>query len=464
MGNLFAYASLAIWPLISIWLYQTKPVTTATLWTIIGGHMFLPVKTNVDLPMIPPFDKESIPALTAFFCCKFIKGRSIPFWGQSGWITLLLVMFVLGPFITAELNHDASYSGGRLLRPMEHYDAISTVINQLIVIIPFFLGRQLFRSADDHELMFKTLVLAGLLYSLFMLFEIRMSPQLHRWIYGFFPHSFIQQIRYGGFRPVVFMGHGLLVSFFAVTTVIAASVFWQLKMKIRRISSANITYYLLFVLLLCKSVAPLFYGLMSVGLIRFFSFKIQLKFARVLVLLALLYPTLSITNLFPHQTIMNWALSVDADRAQSLGVRFDNEHRLLNHGRNRFFFGWGTWGRNRVYSEDTGDDKTITDGRWIITFGQFGWVGFIAEFGLLAISVFHASKAFKLLTTKREMGLLSAHCLLVGIIMIDQLPNSSLSPWLWLLTGILISRAEAIITNAKKLNPTNVEIPSSIQT
>jgi hypothetical protein len=461
MGNWVAYGALAAWPMITIWLYMNKSVTEATLWVILGGHMFLPVRTNVDLPMIPPFDKESIPALFAFLGCRFIAGRKISFWGKPGWVTILLIMFVLGPFITAELNQDATYSGGKLLQPMEHYDAISAVINQLIVIIPFFLGRQLFRNVDDHELMFRTLIMAGLCYSVLMLFEVRMSPQLNRWIYGFFPHSFAQQMRFGGFRPVVFMGHGLLVSFFAVVTLIAASVFWQMKIKIRRLSSSGITFYLLLVLLLCKSVASYLYGFASLYLIKFSSFKIQLKFAQVLVLLALLYPTLSITNLFPHQAIMNWALSMDADRAQSLGVRFDNEYRLLNHAKKRFIFGWGTWGRNRIYSEDTAKDITITDGRWIITFGQFGWVGFIAEFGLLAISVFKAVKAFKYLKIKRERCLLSAHALLVGIVMTDQLPNSSLSPWLWLLTGILLSRAEAIIALGKKPKANNAGITIS---
>lgn len=451
MHNWFSYASLALWPLFSIWLYRSKKVTEATLWTIIGGHMFLPVKTMVDLPMVPPLGKESIPAITAFLGCRFIARRRINFWGQRGWITMLLLMFVLSPFITAELNGDPAFSGGRRLRPMEHYDAVSAVVNQLIIIVPFFLGRQLYRTAEDQILMFRVLILSGLFYSLLMLIEMRLSPQLHRWVYGYFPHSFGQQMRYGGFRPVVFMGHGLLVSFFAALTVISAAVFVQLKLKIRQFPSVGVTYYLLLVLLLCKSVASFLYGFVGFLLIKLASFKTQLKIARVLVWVALLYPALSILNIFPHQTLMDWATSLDADRAQSMGVRFDNEHILLDHARKRFLFGWGTWGRNRVYDLETGNDVTITDGRWVITFGQFGWFGFIAEFGLLALSVFRATSAFKLVKNKREKGLLCAHALIVGLIMIDQLPNSSFAPWLWLLTGILLSRSEAILDSGKKV-------------
>lgn len=66
--------------------------------------------------------------------------------------------------------------------------------------------------------MFRFLVIAGLIYTVPMLYEIRMSPQLHTIFYGYFPHSFGQQARGGGFRPVVFMGHGLLVGFLRLSS------------------------------------------------------------------------------------------------------------------------------------------------------------------------------------------------------------------------------------------------------
>ncbi|WP_152565103.1 hypothetical protein [Methylobacter sp. BBA5.1] len=453
MPNWFAYAVLALWPLVAVRLYRSKSVTEATLWTILGGHMFLPVGTQVDLPMIPPLGKESIPALVAFFGCRFIAGRRISFIGQRGWVLWLLLLFILGPFVTAELNSDAVFVGGHRLPPMEHYDALSAVINQLIVIMPFFLGRQLFRTEEDHALLFRALIVAGLFYSLLMLLEVRMSPQLHGWLYGYFPHgahSFGQEKRFGGFRPVVFMGHGLLVAFFAAVTVIAATVFWQLKIKVREFSSAKVTYYLLLVLLLCKSVASILYGYVAFLLIKVTSFKTQLRIAKILVLIALLYPNMSIMNIFPHQTLMNWTESMSAERAESLGFRFENEDMLLNHARQRLFFGWGGWGRNRVHNEETGRDMTVTDGKWIITLGTFGWLGFIAEFGLLALPVFRAASVFKWVKTQQEKILLSAHALLVGFVMIDQLPNASLAPWLWLLAGALLGRTDAILNTTKR--------------
>src|SRR5262249_39052253 len=159
-----------------------------------------------------------------------------------------------GPFITAELNGDPIVLADRTLPAETHYDALSAVVAQLIFLLPFFLGRHLLRGSADNEEVLRTLVVAGLLYSVPMLFEVRMSPQLHTWIYGYFPHQFAQQMREGGFRPVVFMGHGLIVAFFAMTTVVAAAAFWRMRAPVLRLPSAGVTAYLGGVLVLCKTL------------------------------------------------------------------------------------------------------------------------------------------------------------------------------------------------------------------
>jgi hypothetical protein len=113
----------------------------------------------------------------------------------------------------------------------------------------------------------------------------------------------------------------------------------------------------------------------------------------------------------------------------------------------RPFFGWGRYGRNRVFVENwegIGTDASITDGRWIITFGQFGIFGFLTEFGLLAIPIFCASRALKLVNSARDSLLLVAISLIVAMNMIDLLPNSALSPFTWLLAGSLLGRSEMI--------------------
>jgi len=449
MGNGFAYAVIAAWPLLAIYWYRTKDIQTATIVTILGGFMLLPVRTGVDLPMIPGMGKHTIPVVAALIGCWLIKKQVISYVKDLGKLKYLVVLLIISPLITAVLNSDSFVIGGHYLKGLTYYDGLSATINKFLIITPFFIGRQLFKTYQHQLLMFKLLVVAGLLYSIPMLFEVRMSPQLHTWFYDYFPHNFGQQKRFGGFRPVVFMGHGLLVSFFAAVVLLAAAALWKSKIKIRNFSPPIVSYYLLVVLVLCKSIASLFYGIFAFVAITKIKPKSQHKIAIALVCLAMLYPALSIMKIFPHQELVEVAESIDAGRAQSLQFRFDNENKLMSHGRDRFYFGWGSWGRNRVYNEATGVDESVTDGRWIMTFGQFGILGFIAEFGLLAIPVFRAYTASKLVDLKSEAVLLSAHSLLVGIIMVDQLPNATLAPWLWLLAGILLGRAEFIIIESK---------------
>ncbi|OQK17031.1 hypothetical protein AU255_03795 [Methyloprofundus sedimenti] len=446
-GNIFAFAMLIIWPLISIRLYQTQTIQNASFWTIVGGFMTLPVRTEVDLPLIPALGKHSIPVVAAIVGCWLVKGRRIKYFANKGWLKFLVLLMIIAPFITVMLNGDRVIVGGDFIQGLTLHDGLSAVINQLLLITPFFMGKQFFRTYEDHLLIFKSLVVAGLIYSIPMLFEIRMSPQLHSWLYGYFPHEFVQQMRAGGFRPVVFMGHGLLVAFFTVVVLLSSTVLWKNNEKIRQFSATKLSYFFIILLFLCKSMASLMYGLFAVLMIKKTSYKVQLRMALILAILAVSYPMLSILNIFPHQQLSDLAVEyMGEERAQSLTYRFDNEKVLLDHGRKRFFFGWGGWGRNRVYNEETGKDETVTDGRWIITFGTAGWLGFIAEFGFLLVSVLQANKAAKIIKlSTKELTLLAAHALLVSFIMIDQLPNASFAPWLWLLVGILLGRSEDIM-------------------
>ncbi len=61
--------------------------------------------------------------------------------------------------------------------------------------------------------------------------------------------------------------------------------------------------------------------------------------------------------------------NVSADRANSLRHRLNNEDMLLSRAFESPLFGWGGWGRNRVYDEN-GKDLTVTDGLWIIIIVQ----------------------------------------------------------------------------------------------
>jgi hypothetical protein len=460
--TLLATLALSIWPVVVFTLYRVRPIGQATLWAILGAYLLLPVGTSIKFEGVPQFDKSTIANLSALLGCILIAGRSIRFSNGFGLAEVFVLTLVVGPFVTSELNGDSIAVGDRVLPGVGHYDALSAAVAQFLFFIPFFLGRQFLNGATDTADILRVLIVAGLLYSLPALFEVRMSPQLHTWVYGYFPHSFLQQIREGGFRPVVFLGHGLLVAFFFMTTVVAAAAYWRARVPLGRLPATGMAAYLGGVLVLCKTLGALVYGVALTLLVRFTPPRLQMHFALALVAIALLYPTLRATDLFPTRTLVELAQSIDEERAQSLKFRFDNEDMLLDRAWQRFLVGWGRFGRNRVYDEESGQDLSVTDGRWVITMGTFGLMGFTAEFGLLALAVVRAASAFKLAESEEEQVFLAALALIVAITVVDQLPNASLSPWTWLLAGALLGRAEAMRVEATQPEPSLDSAPAKI--
>ena len=55
-------------------------------------------------------------------------------------------MLLIGPFVTSELNADPVVSGSIFLPALGAYDGLSAIIAQFLFVLPFFLGRQLFRN------------------------------------------------------------------------------------------------------------------------------------------------------------------------------------------------------------------------------------------------------------------------------------------------------------------------------
>ena len=122
--------------------------------------------------------------------------------------------------------------------------------------------------------------------------------------------------------------------------------------------------YLAVIQVLCKSAAALSYAILLGPLVRFASARFQLRVAVLLVAVALAFPLLRTVDLFPTTTLVETASAFSQERADSLQFRFDHEQALLQRASERFWFGWGRYGRSRVYDE-YGTDRSVTDGYWI---------------------------------------------------------------------------------------------------
>jgi hypothetical protein len=451
--NFIAYAALLIWPAVALYLFSRLPVSQAMLWTILGGYLLLPTGLDIKFQMIPAFNKMSIPNFAALLGCAIYARQSPKFFRGFGLPELLILIILFGPFITSILNGDPIRVGATFRPGVGAYDAGSTAIFQFTLLLPFFLGRQFLRSGENSADVLRVMVIAGCAYSLLILVELRMSPQLHNWLYGYFPFDYSVEFRNGGFRSVVFLQNGLLLAFFTTTATMAAAALWRTRTRVfRRVSPAVSTGYLGLILLLCKTLSVVVYGAVAVPLIRWASPRMQLRVACVLVAIALSYPMVRVTDVFPTTSLLQVASAVSTDRASSLETRFLQEDQLLERAWQRPWFGWGRYGRNRVYSGWNGADTSATDGFWIITVGVFGLVGFFGMFGLLALAVVRAASALKFAPSAQEGAWLAALALILAINMIDLLPNASLTPWTLLLAGTLVGRAEALrATSSQKI-------------
>ena len=424
---------LFAWPLVCVILFVRLPVESAATWSMLAGYLLLPSSTSVDIPLLPSLDKFSIPALTTFVLC-WMKGTRYPAPQRSVLIYCLAAVFVICPILTSFTNSYELEVGGRSIPGFYPLDALKYSLNNILTLAPFFVGMRFLSSDKARAYLLKAIPTAALFYSLPMLFEIRMSPQLHRMVYGFFPHSFAQQIRDGGFRPVVFLQHGLEVALFASLAMIAAAASIRAKWRFLQMPAAAVTTYLAVILLLCKTLGAAIYAFVLAPIILILKPTTWVRISLALTLLVCAYPLLRSYNLVPVHHIADLANEISSDRSSSFQMRVKNEDILLEKANQKSLLGWGTWGRNRVYDQRNGDDLSITDGEWINEFGMFGWLGYLSLFGLFASSVFRARLGVKGPVTEASV-VTAGMSLLLAVKMIDLLPNSGLLPIAFLMAG-----------------------------
>lgn len=448
----FVLIALFSWPLVSFAMFQFLPPLRALIWTILGGYLFLPGGVGIDLPLLPQFDKHFIPAVSAavFVTLALSKedrqarlraGRG----GNSAeaglvpakrlralftFLSLLLLVLPIGVYLT---NGEPLVFENRTVPGVRVYDIFSLALSAGVTVLPFLLGRRYLRTTEAHREILLALLLGGIIYGLLMLVEMRLSPQLNRWVYGYFPNKWLQHVRGGAYRPIVFLDHGLRVAIFMAMAAIAG-------IGLARHGHRRWWLPALFVsavLILSPNLGALLIFL-SVGAVAAFARpRFMILAAAGLAAITLTYPLLRGAGLVPTERLLSMAESISADRAQSLWLRIDNEERLLAKANRKPVFGWGSWGRNRVITE-TGEDNSTTDGVWIIVMGTSGWTGYLAFFGILTLPL--------LVMVSRRKHPPDALTVALGMVLaanlVDLIPNSSLTPLTWLVAGALAGRLQ----------------------
>ncbi|WP_386260294.1 hypothetical protein [Sulfitobacter aestuariivivens] len=154
-------------------------------------------------------DKVSIPNLSVLLILLFAmkeKVRLIPASRLAIWLAVGLILSAVptvltnGDPIIFEVLRDADPIVFMIdaLPGQSVRDIGSVLIAQVLTLVPFLLARQFLSSEDGLREILLALVVGGLIYSIPSLIEIRFSPQINIWVYGFFQHSFEQMMRGAG--------------------------------------------------------------------------------------------------------------------------------------------------------------------------------------------------------------------------------------------------------------------------
>ena len=412
------------WIVIVLMMFSILSPRRAVIASFLGAWLFLP-EAQISFPGLPDLTKVTATSFGVLLgALIFDSGRLMRF--RPGWVDIPIVAWCLSPLA-------ASVTNG-----LGVYDGLSASLDQVAAWgVPYLMGRLYLNDLASLRDLAIGILIGGLVYVPLCLIEIRLSPQLHRWVYGERSFDFSQTYRWGGYRPTVFMQHGLMVALWMVSATLVAAWLWM-SGSVKRLRSIPISLMfgaLLLTSVLCKSAGALV--LMMVGL----GVLLVTRYARtpVLILLLIAVPPLYITvrakGLWSGAQLVELASQVNEERALSLDGRFQNEVMLVEKALQKPLFGWGTWGRWRI-RDDMDRDITTADSLWIISLGQTGLVGLGSLVALVLLPVLLLMRRVPVRHwVQPATGAAAVLAVLLVVYMFDSLLNAMLNPIFVLAAG-----------------------------
>lgn len=434
---------------LAFYLGRRHPNARGIAYIFLGGMMFLPEVFYIKLPASPEINKLRLTNLLLLLVISRLppaRKAKVQWWWYA-----VMVLIPISQITTALYNQETLTYGIDEWRFQIQGLTLKDGIYGATIwwtggALASYVGQRTFKSEADLDTLVRVLICAGLLYAPLLLIEIRLSPQLHMWIYGFHAHdSFDQSMRWGGYRPIAFMAHGLATALFMLTPTVAAAAAVRYKMRIWRVSASSAMWMLLVILLLAKSTAVWVYALFAVPLARWASPKLINRVAAALLILSCAYPYLRITDQLPVEQVTQFLEEkFGEERAASMKFRFDNEALLVEHAMKKPWVGWSTnRGRNLLY-DDWGKLATITDGGWIIALGDGGILGLLLYYALPVLAMITVLRRVNKIRDERQRMFVSVLNLCVAIMWVDVLPNGSFNLLPEFLAGALCSLAIAL--------------------
>jgi tetratricopeptide (TPR) repeat protein len=308
------------------------------------------------------------------------------------------------------------------------YDGLSASLSNIVYwVLPYLIGRLYLSDYEGMRELTIGIVMGGLLSTLFCIYEIKMSPRLLIQVYGI---GRWEGERMGGYRPRAFFATGLELGMWMTAVSLTATWLWRcgtLKQIGQHPFGGLFLPVLLVTTVLCRSTGALSLlvaGIATLWICTRLNSKVLMC---VLLLSAPIYYAVRIPNLWRAEELVKLVSTyLSAERAQSFEFRLQNEDILVQKALQQPVFGWGGWGRSRVYDK-FGKDVSITDGYWIICLGHYGLVGlfFWTTFLLLPAALFfvrypvrqwQGSTVAPLAIVATLLGLYMIDCLLNGFV------------------------------------------------
>lgn len=420
------------WVPFTIFLFFSCKPHHAVLISIIGGWLFLP-HSGYNLPGLPEYNKIMAIALGLVFGGRISGHRRA---SSFRWeiYDLPMIIWCLSPIATSVTNQ------------LGFYDGISSSFGEVLQWgVPYLAGRIYFNSTSILRDLCLGIIIGGLLYVPLCLFEIRMSPQLSNIFYGFFPHSFAQHFRYGGWRPIVFMQHGLMVALWMAISSTVAFWLWRsgdIK-HLKGIPISIIFMALAITCVLCKSAngwTVLFIGCGIYFLCNRFNSS---KPILLLLFSVPIYIGFRLTGIVTaHELETFFANFFDAERVASLGVRLHQEDLFSLRALERPILGWGGYGRSWPVDPNTGEKMTqMIDALWLGCFSTRGFLGLISFVCSMLLGPWLALRYG--LEKKANSGFSTQSIVVLSLVvvffMIDSLANGMFNPVIVLISGVLVS-------------------------
>jgi hypothetical protein len=435
-GNIFCTIALLVWLPLAVGIFLSFSPLRALCITALAGFMFMPM-ADYSFAFIPYNKTTAIPlGLTLGL---FFSDIGTLFSFRPKWFDIPMLMFCSGIFWSGLVNRFSNYDS-----------AAAGATNLVMYGLPYFLGRIYLRDAASLYRFALAIFYGGLIYVPFCIVEMKFGPEWHHWVYGYYAHpDYLQSVRGGGYRPVVFLQHGLMLGLYMTAASLCGIWLWKNKLLPKTVFYMPSGFWLVVlvgVTLFCRSTGALL--LMGLGLAVLFGTRRLHSVVLMLLLVAMPVAYILARTATPWngENVAELAQKyLSQERADSLRNRLENERMIVAKALQKPYFGWGPKGAEKIMDPDVPTKILATpDGMWNAALGQMGWFGLIGSYGVFLLPPLMLLWRFGAKSWSHPMLAAPEVLAVIGLLFaLDNLMNNMVNPLYYLALGGIATFAVA---------------------